>query len=423
MRSTLAAGILLLLAAPGAPASPDVVGFLMWKPGQRGAWTRVIAAFEAANPGTRVRVEEAPPASGAFHALLVTKLRAQDPTLDAFLIDVVWPAELTAAGYLEPVDDLLPEQDRRRLFPAALEAACIGPRAVAVPFNVDGGALYYRADLLAEQGFGPPETWGELERQVKVIRARHPEVVGYTGQFEQYEGLVCNMLEIVASNGGHLERDGQPALGARAEEAVAWVRNRLVGGIAPRAVLNQREPESREVFMQGHAIFHRNWPETWKIANDPVRSKVAGRVGLAPLPRFEGGRSASALGGWALAIAAHSPRKEAARKLVRFLSGYEAQKRLTLETAHVPARADVLDDPDVLAAFPHFKILKKILGSAVTRPKLPDYAAFSDRLQRELYARIAGSGGELGLPAAALSMGLLLALTLLLARGRHRTAA
>jgi multiple sugar transport system substrate-binding protein len=392
----------------------------MWKPAQRESWTRVIAAFEAANPGTHVRLEEAPPAAGAFHALLVTKLRAHDPTLDAFLIDVVWPAELTAAGYLEPLDDLFPERDRGKFFPAAVEAALIGTRAMAVPFNVDGGVLYYRTDLLAEHGFGPPETWAELERQAEAIRARHPDVAGYTGQFDRYEGLVCSMLEIVAANGGHLERDGQPALDPRAEEAVTWVRDHLVGGVASRAVLNEREPESREVFTQGHAAFHRNWPETWKIANDPARSTVAGRVGLAPLPSFEGGRSASALGGWQLAIAAHSPRKDAARKLVQFLSSPETQKRLTLETSYVPARAEVLDDPEVRAAFPHLERLKGILATAVTRPKLADYAAFSDRLQRLLYARIAGSAGELGLPAAAVPMGVLLGLTVLVAGGRRR---
>src|SRR5581483_9483344 len=146
MRSALAAGILVLPLGHAAADPPDGVGFLMWKPAQREAWVRVIAAFEARHPGIRVRVEEAPPSAGAFHALLVTKLRAHDPTLDAFLIDVVWPTELTAAGYLEPLDDLLPEDDRGRYFPAAVEAAHVGRRVMAVPFNVDGGALYYRAD-------------------------------------------------------------------------------------------------------------------------------------------------------------------------------------------------------------------------------------------------------------------------------------
>src|SRR4029079_15158971 len=117
MRSALAVGILLMPLGSAVPPAAETVGFLMWKPGQREAWVRLIAAFEAAHPGTRVRVEEAPPSAGAFHALLVTKLRARDPTLDAFLIDVVWPAELSGAGYLEPLDDPLRERDRSRFLP------------------------------------------------------------------------------------------------------------------------------------------------------------------------------------------------------------------------------------------------------------------------------------------------------------------
>ena len=135
------------------------------------------------------------------------------------------------------------------------------------------------------------------------------------------------------------------------------------------------------------------------------------------MPGFNGGPSVSAMGGWQLAIAAHSPRREAARKLVRFLAGAEAQKRLTLESAHVPALAGVLDDSEVRAKFPHFEALKEVLRTARPRPKLANYAAFSDRLQRELYKRIAGSGGEMGLGMAALSIGVLLGLTVLLARG------
>jgi multiple sugar transport system substrate-binding protein len=416
MRSAAIAG-LLAAAIGAAPPAPVTIHFLMWKPQQREVWGRVFAEFETQNPGLRIAAEEAPASAGDFHAALVTKLRARDPTLDAFLIDIVWPAELAAAGWLEPLDDLL---DRDRFVPAAVQAATVGGRAVSVPFDVDCGVLYYRKDLLEELGLRPPETWDDLARQADAIRARHPDVVGFTAPFDRYEGLVCTLLEFVASNGGRFERDGKVALDARAEEAVAWVRDRLLDRIAPRAVLNQREPESREVFIQGRAAFHRNWPETWRIANDPAQSQVAGRVGLAPLPRFEGGRSASTLGGWQLAIASTSPRKDGARRLVRFLSGFQAQKQLTLGTGQLSARMEVLDDPDVLAAFPHFAPLKEILRTAQARPQLPDYAAFSDRLQRTLYAAIAGSGGELGPLPAVLAMGVLLGLALLLARGGSR---
>ena len=391
--------------------APVEIHFLMWKPHQRDAWTRAVRDFEALHPSIRVRVEEGPHSSSELHAMLVTKLRARDPHLDLFLIDVVWPAEFAAAGYLEPLDDLFDAAALARFFPGPIEADTVDGRLVAAPFNVDAGLLYFRKDLVD----APPETWPQLAEQAAAVTARHSEMVGYTGQFDRYEGLVCNMMELIRSNGGRLELP----LDARAGEAVAWVRDRLLGPVAPRAVLNQRETESREVFLQGHAVFHRNWPETWKIANDPARSKVAGKVGLAPLPRFEGGRSVSTLGGWQLAVARHSPRKDAARALVRYLTSFDVQKRLTLETSHGPSIAAVMDDPEVLARFPHFAELKRVFLAAEPRPRSPDYAELSDRLQQALYAQLTGSEDGVSVLPALAPMAVLGLLVFFLSRGRR----
>jgi len=295
---------------------PIEIHFLMWKPHQREAWTRTIRGFEASHPSIRVRVEEGPHSSSELHAMQVTKLRARDPQVDVFLIDVVWPAEFAAAGYLDSMDDLFSNEERRQFFPSPIEADTVDGRLVAAPFNVDAGLLYFRKDLLDEAGFEPPETWARLVEQSAEICARHPGLVGYTGQFDRYEGLVCNLMEIIRGNGGRMVQGGEVRLDERAEEAVAWVRDRLIGATAPRLVLNQRETESREVFLQGQAVFHRNWPETWNLANDPMRSKVAGKIGLTRMPRFKKGRNVSTLGGWQLAIASHSTRKTEARKFV-----------------------------------------------------------------------------------------------------------
>jgi len=400
----------LLLSLPQEPA-PVELHFLMWKPHQREAWTRALRDFENLHPRIRVRVEEGPHSSSELHAMLVTKLRARDPELDLFLIDVVWPAEFAAAGYLDPIDDLFSEEERKRFFPGPIEADTVDGRLVAAPFNVDAGLLYFRKDLVK----AAPETWNQLAEQAAAITARHPDLFGYTGQFDRYEGLVCNLMELIRSNGGRMA----PSLDERAEEAVAWARDRLIGPVAPRAVLNQRETESREIFLQGHAVFHRNWPETWKIANDPARSKVAGRVGLAPLPRFEGGRSVSTLGGWQLAIASHSPRRAEARALVRYLAGFDVQKRLTLETSHGPSLSAVMDDPDVLARFPHFAEMKRVFFAAEPRPRSPDYAELSDRLQQTLYAKLTGAEDGVAVLPALAPMAVLGLLVFYLSRGRR----
>jgi ABC-type sugar transport system, periplasmic component len=114
------------------------------------------------------------------------------------------------------------------------------------------------------------------------------------------------MMEFVLSNGGALwnEQRLQSTLDdPKAKEAVRFVRDQIIRLIANRGILAYQEPESLALFTQGKAIFHRNWPYAWEASNDPKQSKVAGKVGIVPLPAFPGQRSAppSAVGSWASA--------------------------------------------------------------------------------------------------------------------------
>ena len=178
-----------------------------------------------------------------------------------------------------------------------------------MPLFIDAGLLYYRKDLLAKHKLAPPRTWIDLVESAKTILAREhdPQLVGFSAQFKQYEGLVCNMMEYILGNGGALwdpirmvSTLDQPA----ALTAMGFVRDRIVGEISHRGVLAYEEPESLALFTQGLAIFHRNWPYAWAIANDPEKSQIAGKVAherrcrdFLPArgsPRWADGNSASA---------------------------------------------------------------------------------------------------------------------------------
>src|SRR4030095_8118652 len=157
----------------------------------------------------------------------------------------------------------------------------------------------------------PPRTWPQLVEQTKRILSseQDPQLVGFSGQFKQYEGLVCNMMEYILSNGGDLwneQRQESTISEPRAKQAVRFVQEKIVGANSPRGVRGYEDPESPPLFTQGRAVFHRNWPYAWNIANDRAQSKVAGRVGMIPLPAFPGGRGAATLGGWQLGISRFS---------------------------------------------------------------------------------------------------------------------
>jgi len=415
--------VLLLIAAvlpagcksKESPQEAREVKFYTWKPNQPEVWDEVMGLFEAEHPGVTVRREIGPHSSTAYHDLLAQKLKNRSTDLDVFLMDVVWPAEFAAAGWARPLDDRFPPADREAFLSGTIAANTYQGTIYGVPLYTASGMLYYRKDLLERHGFSPPKTWEEMVRQAAAITARNPGIQGFSAQFRQYEGLVCNMLEVIMSNGGYLlDPGGKPAIAEpRALEAVRFVRERIVGAAAPQGVLTYAEPESLALFVQGRAVFHRNWPYAWAVSNNPEHSTVAGKVGVSVLPHFSGGKSHAALGGWQVGISAYSENVDLAWTFVRFLTSERIQKRLAIRAGLAPTRRALYDDSDVLAAHPQFGPMKAVFLSAVPRPVSPLYPALSHILQRYFSKALSDPRADLAAEArkAAAEMEKTLALT------------
>jgi multiple sugar transport system substrate-binding protein len=226
-----------------------------------------------------------------------------------------------------------------------------------------------------------------LVQQAKTILAaeRNPHLVGFSAQFKQYEGLVCNMMEYILGNRGTIWDEtlltstlDQPA----AIAAVGFVRDHIVGEISHRGVLAYEEPESLTLFTEGQAIFHRNWPYAWSVANDTTQSKISGKVGMTRLPGFFVDTGASTLGGWQMGISRLSRQPDLAWRFVNFMTGAVMQKRIALATGRAPTRQALYDDPEVVKKIPELKTLQQTFNQAVPRPTTPVYAPLSNIMQR-----------------------------------------
>lgn len=380
---------LLIVLLPVSVSSLDrQLTFVMWKPSHPELWNRILETFRR-ETGIRINVQIGPHSSTASHALVSQKLKNRDPELDVFMMDVVWPAEFAAAGWAENLDKFFATDEKSDFFAGAIDACTFRGGLYGIPFWTSGGLLYYRKDLLEKYGFHSPKTWEELVGQARAIvngeRHRDPAIKGYSGQFKQYEGLVCDMQEFLLSNRGSLlaENAQRSTINSpRNRAAIRFVRDRIIGCVAPRGVLTYEEPESLHLFIQGHAVFLRNWPYAWKIANDPDRSRISGKVEIAVLPHFDGGESVSTLGGWQFAISRFSRRKRLAWQFVEFMTSARVQKLLAIEASQAPARKSVYNDPEVLEKNPHFTQLMKVFENTRPRPKLPLYPLYSAILQQ-----------------------------------------
>jgi len=371
------------------PASGTALTFITWRPNQPEVWEEVYEIFERENPDITIVREVGPHSSTAFHDLLVQKLKNKSKVVDVFFMDVIWPSEFAAAGWAAPLSPYFSTAEKKDFLAGAILANTYKGEVFGVPLFIDNGMLYYRKDLLEKYRLKPPVTWDELVWQAEKIVAMETstgeDIAGYSGQFKQYEGLVCNMLEFILGNGGQVidPQTGKSALGQRpAVEAVQYVRDRIIGKIAPPGVLTYQEPESLDVFIQGKAVFHRNWPYAWEIANNPAKSRIAGKVGIAKLPHLQGGESHATLGGWQLGIGNYSEHKEAAWRLVSFLTSARIQKMFALKSGKAPTRGALYHDADVMRANPHFASLAEVFTTAYPRPRSPLYPAISNVLQR-----------------------------------------
>ena len=300
--------------------------------------------------------------------------------MDVLQVDVIWPAIL--ASHLL---DLAPAAGDAVAahYPALIENNTVDGRLVALPWFTDAGILYYRQDLLEKHGEQVPATWRELTATAARIQAAeraagNDRLWGFVWQGRAYEGLTCNALEWVASHGGGriVDADGRvtidnPAAVQALATAAGWV-----GTISPPGVLNYAEEEARGVFQSGQAVFMRNWPYVWALAQSED-SPVRGRVGVAPLPAGEGGAPAATLGGWQLAVSKYSRHPALAADLAAFLTGPAEQQRRAIAGALQPTIAALYEDPDVIAANPFFARLAATFDAAVPRPSAPTGARYN----------------------------------------------
>ncbi len=364
----------------------------------------------AKETGNTVKLVATPADANERLALYQTLLAAESQDIDVFQIDVIWPAIL--APHLLDLGDVLPAELRDDQFPVLIENDTVDGKLVAIPWFVDAGLLYYRKDLLEKYGKNVPASWTDLAETAQSIMTAEAEagntgLQGYVWQGRAYEGLACNALEWIASFGGGsiVNQDGAITIdNPQAAKALATAKG-WIGTISPKGVLAYGEEESRGVFQSGDAVFMRNWPYAWALAN-AADSPVKGKVGVTVLPQGDGpdARHAATLGGQHLAVSRYSAHPKEAADLVRYLTAAPEQKRRALEGSFNPTLRSLYEDQELLAANPFYGEFLPILDSAVARPSTVTsrrYNQLSSAFVRTVHGTLAGQN-EVALGLAAL---------------------
>src|SRR5262245_39930737 len=198
--------------------------------------------------------------------LLTRSFRSKTTRIDVFAVDLVWA--LRFVKWAEPLSPYFSPAERDNFLPYALESCYSEGELVGVPFYIDIGMMYYRADLLAklpdhhaiEEKLRSSITWEEfiqLGRRPEL--ARHPF---YLFPANNYEGRVCCFVEAVnGQNASLLEQDSlrlNSAEACRALQLLADLVNRY--RLTPKIVTEYTEIDVYRYALDHDAVFFRGWP-------------------------------------------------------------------------------------------------------------------------------------------------------------------
>jgi trehalose/maltose transport system substrate-binding protein len=361
---------------------------------------KIAGEYMAANPHTiageevnvTINVIAGPESATDRLGLYLQNFESQSSEIDLFEIDVIWPGDIAEHmvdlyeydGFKEAAADF---------FPAIVENNTVDGKLIGIPFFTDAGLLYYRTDLLEKYGYtAAPATWMELQDMATKIqegeKAENPDFTGFVWQGNAYEGLTCDALEWVTSNGGgeivEVMDDGSKAVTINNENAVAALEmaKGWVGTISPAGVTGFQEEDARNTWQAGNAAFMRNWPYAYSLGNGDD-SAVKGLFGVAALPMGdgEGARSAATLGGWQLAVSKYSENPAVAADYALYISSEEEQLKNAIERSLLPTRPAVYESQGLKDSGSAFMAdFLPVFTAAVARPSTataPNYGQSS----------------------------------------------
>jgi multiple sugar transport system substrate-binding protein len=390
-----------LLGAAGCGGGEEAGGateiYFTSAPDESGTTEKLINMFNDQNKGKyKIIFRQGNADTGQRFDKLKTEMEAGGEDIDVILGDVIWTAQLAESGWISDLSDRFTESQQKEFLPGSVEAITYEGKAFGMPWFTDTGLLYFRKDLLEKSGFdGPPKTWDELKEMTRKVRQDASIKFGFVFQGARYEGGVCDGMEFIWTHGGEVLDPQDPSqVVVDSPEAISGLtteRSMITEGIAPEAVTVYKEDESAGAFLNGDAVFLRNWPYVYALVGTKDYPKLStDQVGVSELPSADGKPGNGTVGDQPFYISSSSKNPDAAWTFIQFLTDPEQQKLRAVEGAYLPTRTALYDDPEIQNEVPVVPLAKVALQHTRPRPVSPYYSDMSLEMQEQFNASLTG---------------------------------
>lgn len=369
-------------AEPVAAAAPVVVKY--WhtlSDPETAQLDKVIAAFEAANPG--IKIETTRYAYSDFKTAIVTAISGGDVP-DTARMDIVWVSEFADMGALTALDTNLPGFDaiKSAVFPGPLATNFWKGHYYGLPQNTNTQVLLWNKSMFDAAGIAEaPKTMEEFAADACKLSDKKNEVYGYAEGgtyfwapapvFYAFGGKIVD--ENLTTATGYVNGPESVAAFTMLKDLYdkgCLSPNLLGGGIATDA---GHATNKYAMIIDGPwmvDIYKNNYPDF--------------KVNFALVPAGPSGTTSSVVGGEDVVVFDGSKNKDAAMKWTSFLMSPESQK-LMAAVGVVPTLSSLAGDPSMPAYFGIFMEQLKTAQARVPSPKWGDMDnAINNAYQRML---------------------------------------
>jgi multiple sugar transport system substrate-binding protein len=332
--------------------------------------------------------------------LLARSLRSDNSIFDIFAVDQVWVSRF--AKWAEPLDNYFSSQEINKILPGIIPVCSYQNKVMSIPLYLDIGMLFYRKDMIKRlpnsdeiiQKLQKSIEWNEF---IQICQKNFAKNNSYIFQAKDYEGLICNYLEVLSGLNGELSFTNQTKISDQANlEAIQFFYDLIhTYKISPMAVTNFSEVLSYRYSYPNNVPFMRAW---FSSINDTVafdlNSDEMNNFEMVPLPHFGDNKFYTVFGGWNLMIKKDSEKKEAASKFLKFVLSDEAQEIMYLKADYLFVTKNMYDREDLLKDLNGMDIKDIIENHTVHRPVAENYTKLSDIYSYYLNQAISGEIGS-----------------------------
>ena len=373
----------LTLACTSRPTQQDRLKF--WGLGREGeVVAQLMPEFER-RTGIRVDVQQIP--WTAAHEKLLTAY-VGEATPDLAQMGNTWIPEFHAVGALEGLTPWLQRSttiQERDHFPGIWATNVVDDVVYGIPWYVDTRIMFYRSDLIPKA----PRTWAEWVDVMQQLKRRRPDKYAILLPTNQWEEVTILAL---AEHAPLLNPSGTEGAfrDPRFRAAYAFFIDMFRRGFAP-PVANTQVANVYQGFAEGDFAFYLTGP--WNVGEFRRRlpADMQDKWATAPMPApvASDWPGTSMAGGSSMVIFKSSRRKDAAWKLIEFLSEPAQQIRFYELTGDLPAHREAWRAP-ALRKDPPILSFGEQLEHVAPLPRVPEWEQIATSIYEHGEATVRG---------------------------------